>query len=30
LQTARNSLVFAIGSAVDVSGKVLKRMKREG
>jgi hypothetical protein len=30
LQTARNSLVFAVGSAVDVSGKVLKRVKREG
>jgi hypothetical protein len=30
LQTARSVLVFAVGSAVDVSGKVLKRVKRAG
>lgn len=30
LQTARNSLVFAVGSAVNVSGKVEKVVKREG
>jgi hypothetical protein len=30
LQTARNSLVFAVGSAVEVSGKVQKRVRRDG
>jgi hypothetical protein len=30
LQSARNSLVFAVGSAVEVSGKVQKRVKRNG
>jgi RPA family protein len=28
LQTARNSLAFAVGASVDVSGVVLKRVKR--
>ncbi len=28
--TARVALSFAIGAAVDVSGKVLKRVKRDG
>jgi DNA-binding GntR family transcriptional regulator len=28
IQTARNSLAFAIGATVDVSGVVLKRVKR--
>jgi RPA family protein len=28
LQTARDSLAFAIGASVDVSGVVLKRVKR--
>ncbi len=28
--TARVALSFAVGAAVDVSGKVLKRVKREG
>jgi hypothetical protein len=28
LQTARNSLAFAVGATVDVSGVVLKRVKR--
>ncbi len=30
LQTARNSLVFGVGSAVEVSGKVQKRVRRDG
>jgi hypothetical protein len=30
LQTARDSLVFAVGAAVDVSGKVQKLVKRDG
>ncbi len=30
LQTARKSLAFAIGASVDVSGVVLKRVKRSG
>jgi hypothetical protein len=30
LQTARKSLAFAVGAAVDVSGKVQKLVKREG
>jgi len=30
LQTARQSLAFAIGASVDVSGVVLKRVKRSG
>ncbi len=30
LQSARNSLVFAVGSSVEVSGKVQKRVKRNG
>jgi primosomal replication protein N len=30
LQTARDSLVFAVGASVDVSGKVQKRVKRDG
>lgn len=29
LQTARDSLVFAVGASVDVSGKVQKRVKRD-
>jgi ribosome-associated protein YbcJ (S4-like RNA binding protein) len=30
LQTARKSLAFAVGAAVDVSGKVQKVVKRNG
>jgi hypothetical protein len=30
LQTARKSLAFAVGAAVDVSGKVQKLVKRDG
>jgi hypothetical protein len=30
LQTARKSLAFAVGAAVDVSGKVRKLVKRNG
>jgi primosomal replication protein N len=30
LQTARKSLAFAVGAAVDVSGKVQKLVKRNG
>jgi len=30
IETARKSLAFAVGAAVDISGKVLKRVKREG
>jgi primosomal replication protein N len=30
LQTARKSLAFAVGASVDVSGKVQKRVKRDG
>jgi hypothetical protein len=30
LQTARDSLVFAVGASVDVSGKVQKLVKRDG
>jgi hypothetical protein len=30
LQTARQSLAFAVGASVDVSGVVLKRVKRSG
>ncbi len=29
LQTARNSLAFAVGASVDVSGVVLKRVRRD-
>jgi hypothetical protein len=30
IDTARKSLAFAVGAAVDVSGKVQKRVKRDG
>jgi hypothetical protein len=30
IETARKSLAFAVGAVVDVSGKVLKCVKREG
>jgi hypothetical protein len=30
IETARQSLAFAIGASVDVSGVVLKRVKRSG
>jgi primosomal replication protein N len=30
IETARQSLTFAIGASVDVSGVVLKRVKRSG
>ena len=30
IETARKSLAFAVGAAVDVSGKVQKLVKREG
>jgi hypothetical protein len=30
IETARNSLAFAVGASVDVSGVVLKRVKRNG
>jgi hypothetical protein len=30
IETARKSLAFAVGASVDVSGKVQKRVKREG
>jgi hypothetical protein len=30
IETARKSLAFAVGASVDVSGKVLKRVKRDG
>ncbi len=30
IETARKSLAFAVGAVVDVSGKVLKLVKREG
>ncbi len=30
LQTARKSLAFAVGASMDVSGVVLKRVKRSG
>ncbi len=30
IETARKSLAFAVGAVVEVSGKVLKRVKREG
>jgi hypothetical protein len=30
IETARKSLAFAVGAVVDVSGKVLKRVKRDG
>jgi hypothetical protein len=30
IETARKSLAFAVGAAVDVSGKVQKRVKRDG
>jgi hypothetical protein len=30
IETARKSLAFAVGAAVEVSGKVLKRVKRDG
>jgi hypothetical protein len=30
IETARQSLAFAIGASVDVSGVVLKRVKRDG
>jgi hypothetical protein len=29
IETARKSLAFAVGAVVEVSGKVLKRVKRE-
>jgi primosomal replication protein N len=30
IETARKSLAFAVGASVDVSGKVQKRVKRDG
>jgi hypothetical protein len=30
IETARKSLAFAVGAAVDISGTVQKRVKREG
>jgi primosomal replication protein N len=30
VETARKSLAFAVGASVDVSGKVQKRVKRDG
>jgi hypothetical protein len=30
IETARKSLAFAVGASVDVSGVVLKRIKRDG
>jgi hypothetical protein len=30
IETARKSLAFAVGAAVDISGKVQKLVKREG
>ncbi len=30
IETARKSLAFAVGAVVDVSGKVQKRVKRDG
>jgi hypothetical protein len=30
IETARKSLAFAVGAALDVSGKVQKRVKRDG
>ncbi len=30
IETARKSLAFAVGASVDISGKVQKRVKREG
>jgi hypothetical protein len=30
VETARKSLAFAVGASVDISGKVQKRVKREG
>jgi hypothetical protein len=30
IETARKSLAFAVGAVVEVSGKVQKRVKREG